>query len=373
MNITVERARSVLFLTSSLGRGGSERVTVNLANHLHERNWEVTLLPFIPDVDEYSVATGVDVDRGMPQSGSGISRKLRTQRYLMARIRRTSPDVVVSLGIGNDLLAVSRLFQRYPLVTSLRNDPTFLDQVPLVRRSLNRLSYGLSTYVVFQSEGARSYFGRRVRARGRIIDNPLVDGLAHNGSPFEQREHEVVTFSRLLPQKRLDLLIRAFAMFREHFPSYRLSIFGRGPERETLLRLIAELGLTDAITIEDFRVDIHDRIRNAALYVSSSDYEGVSNSMLEAMAIGLPAVCTDAAPGGTREIIERFGTGVLTPAGDAEQLSRAMIEVVGDSQRADMLIERGASLREALANDVVCNTWEQLLAKIADSRITGVK
>jgi len=355
-------------LTSCLGHGGAERVTVNIANYLNQRGWDVTVLPFRPEMDDYPVDKGVFVDRGMPQGGLPVLRGLQKQRHIMASIRRASPDVVVSLAAGLEHLALSRAVQRYRLVTSVVTDPAWMFEVNPVTRVLYRLGLRLSSRIVFQSRGALSYFRPDIQRKGEIIDNPLVEGLVHNDTPFAERDREIVTFGRLIPVKRLDVLLRAFAIFRQTFPEYRLTIFGRGPERENLVRLADELGLSEHVAIEDFRTDIHDRIRNSAMYVSSSDIEGVSNSMLEAMALGLPSACTDAAPGGTREVIERFETGALARVGDPESLAAAMSEIAGSAQRADEMIERGRRLSDELANDVVCGKWTAVFeSAISDS------
>lgn len=364
------RARRVFMLTSCLGHGGAERVTVNIANYLNQRGWSVTILPFRPEIDDYPVDDGIVVDRGMPQGGLPVLRGLQKQRHIMAAIRRAAPDVVVSLAAGLEHLALSRALQRYQLVTSVVTDPAWMFEVNPVTKALYRLGLRLSSRIVFQSRGALSYFGEDIQRKGEIIDNPLVDGLVHNGTPFSQRDQEIVTFGRLIPVKRLDVLLRAFAIFRRDHPEYRLTIFGRGPERERLMRLADDLGLSAHVTIEDFRTDIHDRIRTSAMYVSSSDIEGVSNSMLEAMALGLPSACTDAAPGGTREIIGRFGTGALARVGDPESLASAMREIAGSPERADEMIERGRKLSDELANDVVCAQWTRVFesAIVDDAR-----
>lgn len=351
-------------LTSCLGHGGAERVTVNIANYLNQRDWTVTILPFRPEIDDYPVDAGVVVDRGMPQGKLPILRGLQKQRHIMASIRRASPDVVVSLAAGLEHLALSRSVQRYRLVTSVVTDPAWMFEVNPVTRALYRLGLRLSSKIVFQSRGALSYFGEPIRRKGVIIDNPLVDGLSHNATPFAERDREIVTFGRLIPVKRLDVLLRAFAIFHQEFPDYRLTVFGRGPEKDSLERLVDELGLSAHVAIEDFRTDIHDRIRDSAMYVSSSDIEGVSNSMLEAMALGLPSACTDAAPGGTREIIERFGTGVLAETGDPQSLAGAMSTIARSPQHADQMIERGRRLSEELANDVVCGKWTTVFESV---------
>lgn len=354
----------VLFLTHSLGGGGSERVTVNVANYLERRGWTIELIPLVHSLSDYSVSSGIAVDFGLPQGGNRFLRGARKLIHIVTSIRRFDPDVVVSLGAGYGYLIAAALFHRHRLITSLRNDPVFLFRRHPARALSYRLAFAISSRIVFQTSGAMSYFRPRTRRKAAIIGNPLRDGLTHNSVPFEQRDREVVSFGRMLPQKRLDLLLEAFALFRARHPEYSLSIFGRGPERDNIARLVIERGLGDVVAIEDFRSDIHERIRNSSMYVLSSDVEGVSNSMLEAMAVGLPAACTDCPPGGARETIEAYETGMLAEVGDARSLAEAMFAIADSPDRANVMIARGSALLQEMSSEVVCERWELLIESV---------
>lgn len=84
-----------------------------------------------------------------------------------------------------------------------------------------------------------SYYDESIQRKGKIILNPLRNGLTHNSSPFIERNKEIVSFGRLVPQKRFDVLIDAFALFHEAHTDYKLSIFGEGPLREDLASQIS--------------------------------------------------------------------------------------------------------------------------------------
>lgn len=357
----MSRPRTVLLVAHSLGGGGSERVTVNIANHLGRCGWNVVLVPLVHSLADYDVSESVEVSLDLPQGGPRLVRGLRKLLGVAHLLRSVRPDVVVSLGAGYGYLVCASLLGRSRLVTSLRNDPSALFSGHPFRRLLYALTFGLSTRVVFQTRNAAEYFGKHVQAKSVIVDNPLREGLPRNDDALGMRTHEIVSFGRFMPQKRLDVLLRAFAQVAERLPNYRLAIFGRGPVKNAMIDLAVELGISDRVTIEDFRPDVHERIRNSAMYVSTSDFEGVSNSMLEAMAIGLPAVCTDCPPGGAREVIERFGTGVLVPVGDHTRVAEAMVSVLSSDVRGDEMIVNGRLLRRELASDVVCDQWRLLL------------
>lgn len=211
---------------------------------------------------------------------------------------------------------------------------------------------------VFQTEEEREYY-TMLRCPTAVIPNPLKEGLPHR---FEgERRHEIVNFCRLNKQKNIPLLMDAFACLHREYPDYTLRIYGRGEEKDNLLALTREKGLEQAVFFEDFAPDVHERIRDAAMFVCSSDFEGLSNSMLEAMAIGMPCVCTDCAGGGARMMIRDHVNGILTPVGDVEALYRGMKEIVENPALAESLSREAAKVRDQLSIEKIVDRWESMI------------
>lgn len=355
----------VLFLAHEIGGGGAERVTVNLANYLADKGWPAYLLPLQVGLPAFPVDSRVELDTGVPQGGNRYLRGVRKLNYIVRALRKFKPDVVVSLEAGYPYLAMPTLGTSFKLVTQLATDPAR----NLAQSRAQRLIYGRvfarSTKIAFQTEGSRDYFGEDVRRRSVILRNPLRQGLTHNSTPFEDRDKEIVSFGRLIPEKRPDVLVDAFEVFRREHPEYRLAMFGDGPLEQQLREQISRLGLDDVVSLSGFQTDIHDRIRNAAMYVLSSDVEGLPNAMLEAMAMGIPSVCTDCAPGGARETIDEFGSGELVPISDPEALAVAMSGLVSEPERANDLIAAGRAVGDALGGDKIYEQWAGVIEQAA--------
>ena len=143
-----------------------------------------------------------------------------------------------------------------------------------------------------------------------------------------------------------------------------LDIFGAGPDEEMLNHYIREKGVQDKITLKGFSHEIHQEIANSAAFILSSNYEGISNSMIEALAIGTPVVSTDYPPGGARMFIEDGVNGLLVPVGDRARLAEAIERVLADVDAAEAMGERATAIREELDVEKITTRWLEFIDRV---------
>ena len=207
---------------------------------------------------------------------------------------------------------------------------------------------------VFQTQEQKDYYDK-IMPMGSIILNPLTENLPNR---YEgKRKKIIIDFCRLTKQKNLVLLIDSFQMLLNDYPDYILQIYGDGPEKQSLLNYIISKELDDRVLIRSHVPDIHNSIRDCTMFVSTSDWEGLSNSMLEAMAIGLPTVCTDCDGGGARMMIQDHVNGLLVPKGDVQAVYQAMKKIIEDEELAEKLSINCSKLKEELSVDNIVNEW----------------
>ena len=177
------------------------------------------------------------------------------------------------------------------------------------------------------------------------VDDPWLDA----GAP-----PVIITAGRLAHEKAQHVLIDAFARLLADGLDARLVILGEGPERERLERRIAEHGLEEHIRLPGWADNPYAWMARSALCVLPSEFEGLPNTLIEAMACGCPVVATDC-PGGTREILADGAHGRLVPVGDVAALAEAMKQTLADpparkrleSRAADFSFERSVDSYEA--------------------------
>ncbi len=225
--------------------------------------------------------------------------------------------------------------------------------------------YQRADIAVFQTNDAMSVYPRNIAEKGVVIPNPIKSDLPE--PYFGQRNKNISTFCRISQQKNLPLLVEAFALLCKDYDCFRLRIIGDTQNKadeevlDNLKSRIEELGISQYIDFLPFSSNVHDLIIKDALYVNSSDYEGMSNAMLEAMAIGMPVVCTDCPIGGAASIISNGKNGLLAEVGNSNELYKAIKKVVEDKELSDMLSVNAAKLRQDLSLENIAKRWMELL------------
>ncbi len=289
-------------------------------------------------------------------------REIRwVRRYL-----RIEPDLTVLVflqpAIPIVMLAARKLTNR--VIFSERADPNRLLKKRYGKLFIEKY-YTRADAAVFQTQDAKDAYPKTVANKGTVIFNPLKTGLPE---PYSgERNNTITTFCRISRQKNLPLLVEAFAAVLKRHPGYTLRIIGDavGDEGKTVMKTLEKMlntpELKKAVLFEPFMKNVHEAILKDAVYVNSSDYEGISNAMLEAMAIGMPVVCTDCPIGGARAAIDDGINGLLVPLGDAAALADAINRLIDDKTLAQTLGKNASKIRETLSLERVTAQWEALL------------
>lgn len=355
-----------VFIIERLSQGGAERVTALLANELVKRKHSVRLIILEPNSNEYLLSEAVNktyislTEFNKYEGKNKFFRIHQRHKKIREAIKADTPDYIISLSMSSTNAALLNLlvnpFRRFKIITSERNDPVNHPKSKL-ERIIRMLIYTFSDKVIFQTSGAKEYFPNFIQSKSTVIPNPITSDLP---SRFEgTREKVIVNFCRLDSQKNIPLLIDAFSLLLKKHPDYRLVIYGEGPIKNELIQYSRKVlkSYSNQISFLGFMKNIHHEILNAGMYVSSSDYEGISNSMLESLAIGLPTVCTDCPSGGARAMIENQKNGLLVPVNNPNELYKAMRLVIENRELANNLSLNATKIRRKLSPNVIADTW----------------
>lgn len=366
--------------------GGAERICVNLANAWVSQGHHVTILtmaktvvapayainsqveqrnlgwPRFANSQELTPAAIAPVLRGLQQDGCP---ELLEQITLIVLFRHailaTSPDVIVSHIDLTNLRVLAAMYETgIPVIACEHTDTT---RVAIGRwQSARDKLYPRALAVVASHEASADWLSLR-GAKALAIPNPLV---APNLPRIKRRRkrRRLVTLARLSPEKRLDLLIRAFARIAQDFPDWDLEIYGVGPSRTFLAGLIAELA-PGRIQLCGFVDDSYAVLGSADLFVSTSRVEGFGNAIWEALACGVPVVAMDAGAS-VRSLVRHSVDGLIIYTNS--ELVPALALLMGDDAMRQAFAMRAVEVLSRFSVESSLQAWDVLLNKAAAQR-----
>lgn len=353
--------------------GGAERVAATLASAWAQRGDSVTLVPTFTGKGScfYPLSPSVDLvwlADMLPKRGNVLTKGIAKLRTLRQLARSEKPDVIISFLTNVNVMALmATVGLGIPLIVCERTNPAVSASSGAALKVLRRLTYRWASVVTVQAQSSVAAFRRMTPGirHLEVIPNPLPPELLNAPiaprAPDAQGRRHIVAMGRLVAAKQFDLLIQAFAAVAADAPDWDLVIWGEGPLRAELTRLIADAGLTARVVLPGRTDDPWGELSRASAFALTSAVEGFPNVLLEAMALGLPCVTFDC-PSGPREMTRDGDDALLIPAGDSEALIGALKRLTADPALRDTLAAKASvSVRQRYALAIVLKKWDMLI------------
>lgn len=347
--------KKIAIVAHGLSNGGAERVAALLANKFVELGNEVLFIAVYSEKREYKLEEKVKYKYINVKAKNRLIKLIKRTKSIDKELEIFSPNIVISF-IINELI-ITNIKGKIPLIYTLRIDPNHI-----MKTNFNKMmclfSYGKCKNVVFQTPDARDYFNEEIREKGIVIGNPLTPNLPY----WKDKEHRktIITACRLTPQKNLKMLIDAFYIFRKEHQDYDLEIYGEGPLLQELKDYCFKMEIDKYVKFPGYSKNIHNIMAESSIFVLSSDFEGLSNSMLEALAIGIPTICTDCPPGGASLYIKDGTNGMLVPVGDSKALANKMKMLVENMCLCENISMESVKIREKLDENYIIQQWNTI-------------
>ncbi len=352
----------VVFVTISMAGGGTEKVITTLANYWSSKGNSVSIFMIGGDEIAYEISENIEIKQlSSATKGSALARIARI-RTLRKEFKMRRNATIIAMGtVASMFTAFALIGLGNRLILSERNDPNRLNHRPIKRyeRIIRNILYLRGNRIVFQTDMAMDAFPRSIKSRSVIIMNPISENLPA-ATDYADREKIVMTAGRLTEQKNHRLLIDAFVDFQKEHNDYILKIFGSGDKEDELIRYISDNNAESIIKLCGFSDKILDEMNRAQIYVSSSDWEGVSNSLMEAMAMGMTVIATDCPMGGSKELIRNKENGILVSVGRKSELTEALNSVT-DMGLAKRCADKAKDVRNDYSVSSIICEWEKLL------------
>ncbi len=348
------------FIIGTLNFSGAEKIARHLINSLHnDYSHDIGIILFSNEYyEEFSYANQFTV---VPK-GNAFSRVLKRQNQVRAIVEKEKFDVVVSFGVKFNLDVMEALRNsKIPVILCERNDP-YSDPHRKVLRLRRRLIYKKAAGFVFQTEKIAEFFGEKIRKRAVVIPNFIEN--KYEKADIENAENNIVFTGRLGEiQKNISMLLRAFNRFSKD-NDYKLYIVGDGPDGDTYKKYVNDNNLSDRVIFTG-KQNVLPYLQKAKIYAFPSYYEGMPNSLIEAMAVGLPCVATDCSGGGAAALIENGKNGILIPSNDEDAMVEALTRLANDAELRKALADEAYKINDTLEFNKIISMWVEYIEKVA--------
>lgn len=352
---SASRPPRVLLLCDRLDiTGGVERFVCTLANHFAEVGMSVavgSVNTARADI-RYPLHASVRVLQGAQPLAEGegawalLRRQWLTGRALARLMRDEQADVVLLNGLTTACSVLALLmFSPGIAARCICCDHNHFNARSRLWRALrNRLYRGVAAVVSLSQADAPRFAA--INPRTQVIYNASNLRADAPAEPLATAAPLVLAVGRHVAQKGFDLLLQAWVAVQAQMPAARLRIVGEGPLRGELQRLSQDLGVAGSVQWLPPTPQVQSHFRAAQAFVLPSRYEGMPLALLEAQALGVPAVAFDC-PTGPAEVLSA-DTGIVVPAGDTAALSAALLKLLSD-----------ASLRQRMAHAAIARSAQR--------------
>ena len=376
----------IMFHLNTLEHGGAERVVSNLANEFCKGDDEIIVATEWFGKEEFELDSRVKrIHVGLTQNDekkSRFTKILLRNKYLKKAVREEKPDVVIAFAqkaIYRTLMIASGIKSK--VIVCVRIDPVAFYSKPIDKLMIALFNHRADG-AVFQTPGQRDFFPKHLRTISTVIINPVHDKY------HLKNEHEtissttpktkcVVTHARIVDFKNQPLLVDAFMKVHEKYPDYSLKIYGPDSfdgTKEILEQKIKDYDADSFIHLMGGSDNIEREVPKCSIYAMSSDYEGMPNSLIEAMCMGMSIVATDCPPGAPgmlmNEVIDNIGNlkittrGILVPIKDVNALSDGIIYLIEHHDYAKTAGFNASKVYEDANGPCIVSKWKEYINSV---------
>lgn len=356
--MSAEKKRYV-FVAGSLLSGGAERVISILSNRTALSGNDVEILLYYDYEIFYEINPSIKISVVEKETGT---KRLATNIKWIRKYIKNNADVIISfLAPINMTVILATLGLGKTVIVADRNDPRRVPENPFIRKLRDAL-YLLADGIVVQTKSNQDYFPALIKKKSIIIYNPVDDTRIENVPEVKVSKGKIVSVGRLIKQKNQELLLKAFSKIKEEFPDYSLTIYGEGNYRQRLIDLSIELGIADSFFLPGNSKSVLKDIKDAELFVLSSNYEGMSNALVEAMCLGLPVISTKVS--GSTDLIKNGVNGLLVECGDEDGMVQALRCMLLDFDLRTQCGRNALRIKEELLPERIMDRWVNYIQKV---------
>lgn len=352
----------LVFLIKALDNiGGTERVTIQIANALSLREHDVHIVSLVGNQKPFfSVLPAVKLHYIHKGSDNSIFpyRDLRRHYQLKKCFAQLLPDIIIVVDASRATLKIPAC---KPYTTIYWEHFNTIMKSKRMHELSRKLAVKYGDYVVtLTEEDARSYQQKYHATKVQCIHNPITIAIPNYLAPMG---HRVVAVGRYTSQKGFDMLLQAWALVKDK-ADWKLLVVGKGKHDKRFRTFIEQHQLQDSVELLPPTNNVPALFASCGLYALSSRFEGLPLVLIEAAACGLPAVAFDCSTGPS-EIIEHKKSGLLVANGDVKAFAEALqVLISNEALRLQYSQHSFQYVTKKFAVNTIIDQWEVLFKNL---------
>lgn len=376
-------------LLNAYGMGGTVRTVVTLANCLVEKEYDVNIISAFKyeneahfDIDsriniefitDYTVKQELSAedyelvlkysdmiikDDELYEEFNGLSDK-----KMMEKLNAIKGEILITTRASFNIMA-AKYAPKEVIVIGQEHMNLWAHSEEL--KSKIKESYGGLDYLITLTDADTKDYEEFLKGAGVSIRR-ITNGIPnYNDGVAKLEEKVIVAAGRIVEEKGFEYLVCAYNILKDKHPDWKVKIYGKGPLKEALGKLIREIGLGDRILLMDESKEMQKEFKQASIYALSSKYEGFGMVIIEAMQVGLPVVSFNC-PKGPAEIIEHGIDGILVQHEDILGLAQALDYLMDDIDERKRIGGNAVESVKKYSIDEVVKDWERLFEEIKNN------
>lgn len=342
------------FVIFSLKQGGAEKVVTLISNYLVEKNVQVTIFLY-EKIIFYTLNSEVKVIEIKSNNHNRLSKLIFRLKDLYVKIKKEKINVIISFTTNINFHSILVNFiLRKKLIISERIDPGFLKNK--TKKYLRNFLYKYTNYLVVQNNAQYEYYIKNISPKKiQIINNPII--LGHK--KYRNNSLKLINIGRLDNQKNHKDLILIYKKLKI---KPELLIIGEGINKKILESQIKRLELSESIRLIGTKSKLDLYLNPSNIFVSSSVYEGMPNSLLEAMGSKMACVHYDC-PSGLNEIIDSGKNGYLINIGDLNHFAKTLDKLIFEKSLREKIGKNAYESAKAFDINKIGLKWVELIRK----------
>lgn len=333
-----------LFVIEKLNGGGAERALSVLASGIADLGYDVHVLVHTQVKDEYELSSSVNVhyDRPFGYKKEKLFPKLKKLYRIRKTIRKINPTYVIPfLNVAILHTFIVTRFMKVKFISTIRVNPVY--EVG-VKANICKWIARKADALFAQNEIEKKYYPYRVQRKTFIVANPVNKDIINSKKEYRNDISKIVLLGRLSEQKNYKMAIRAAKTVFEQKKEITFTIYGEGELESELRQFILSENLENKVLLAGRTSDVISVLLDADMYIMTSNFEGMPNSLMEAMAVGLPCISTDCQCGPS-DLINNGKNGILVSVNDSEELAKKILYLINN---VDLSKKLGENARKTI-------------------------